>query len=255
MPSTRKKTARASVAMPKTVAFKVKGVVFKLLSLPAGAYYMGSPAHEPRRSSRELRHKVTLTRPFLMGQTPVTQELFKAVMGRNPSFFKGPKMPVEQVSWNTALEFCLDLSEMAKHDFRLPTEAEWEFACRAGTKTAFHFGSSVDSTLANFDGGSPYGRAKKGRSIEKTTPVGSYPANPWGFYDMHGNVWEWCNDFLGNYSREPAQDPCGPSGGDERIVRGGSWGCDGERCRSASRNSLNPWFERSTVGFRLAADP
>ncbi|MBN8215601.1 MAG: formylglycine-generating enzyme family protein [Spirochaetes bacterium] len=250
----KKKKPAAPKARLQPQLFKVRGVPFKLIALPAGTYWMGSPETEKKRDRGEHRHRVTLTTPFLIGETPVTQALFKAVMGRNPSFFKDGEKPVEQVSWAAALEFCQTLSDRVGREFRLPTEAEWEYACRAGTRSAFHFGPSLDSRRANFDGGAPYGKGKKGPALEGTTVVRRYPANPWGLYDLHGNVWEWCHDFLGAYPRAPLTDPMGPGRGDERIVRGGSWGCSGDLCRCAARNSLTPWFERSTVGFRLAAD-
>ena len=178
------------------------GVQLELILIQAGTFLMGSPASEAERDSDETRHEVTLTQPFYLGKYPVTQAQWKAVMGSNPSYFKGATLPVEKVSWEDAQGFCAKVRQKTGQVVGLPTEAQWEFACRAGTSTPFHFGSALDGTQANCDGNYPYGTTKKGPYLKKTSPVGSYPANAWGLHDMHGNVWEWCQDWDGVYHKE-----------------------------------------------------
>jgi formylglycine-generating enzyme required for sulfatase activity len=171
------------------------------------------------------------------------------------------RFPVEQVSWEEAVEFCRRLAERPDEkrfgrQYRLPTEAEWEYSCRGGamSSTPFPFGASFSSTQANFDGNLPYGGAAKGPYLGRTTPVGSYPANGFGLYDMHGNVWEWCADWYGAnyYTQSPRQDPTGPSKGVSRVHRGGSWNSYGVCCRSAYRSSELPANGSLAQGFRVA---
>ena len=172
---------------------------------------MGSPeGGRKRKSDNETQHKVTLTKGFYMGVHAVTQEQWQAVMGNNPSKFKGEKnLPVEQVSWDDCQEFIKKLREKDKKLYRLPTEAEWEYSCRAGTTTPFHFGETISTDQANYNGNFTYGNGKKGKYREKTTPVGSFPANAWGLHDMHGNVWQWCQDWYGDYPQKDVVDPTG----------------------------------------------
>ena len=191
-----------------------------------------------------------------MGATEVTQAQWQKVMGSKPSFFKGDELPVEQISWDGAVDFCKRLSEMpeekkAGRKYRLPTEAEWEYACRAGTTTPFHFGSQLNGRQANCDGTLPYGTDTKGPDLEKTSPIGTYPANAWGLYDMHGNVWEWCSDWSGEYPTGSVTDPIGPATGSLRVFRGGCWIKDAVLCRSAYRNGDVPPIRRF-LGFRVA---
>ncbi len=195
-----------------------------------------------------------------MGVHEVTQAQYAQVMGKNPSDFQGDNLPVETVSYKDALEFCQKLSDLpaekaAGRKYRLPTEAEWEYCCRAGTSTPFHFGNELNGTQANCDGNNPYGTTKKGPYLEKTSPVGSYPANAWGLYDMHGNVWEWCQDWYGDYPKQSVTDPRGPEVGSGCVLRGGSWRDGAAFCRSAYRNWRDP-SSRSDgfggYGFRLA---
>src|SRR5260370_5852834 len=185
----------------------------KLTLIPAGKFLMGSPAKEPERDPEELQHEVVITRPFFMGVYEVTQGEYEKLMGKpkeggkyNPSNrgahfgSAGPDHPMEHVSWNQAVEFCKRLSALpaekkAGRLYRLPTEAEWEYACRAGTKTVFHVGNSLASKQANFNGLYPFGVEAKGRNLQKTVKVGSFPPNAWGLYDMHGNVSESCSDW------------------------------------------------------------
>ena len=191
----------------------------KFVWIPPGTFLMGSPKEEREREDNETQHKVTLTKGFYMGIHLVTQEQWQAVTGNNPSEFKGEKnLPVDTVSWEDCQEFIKKLREKDKKLYRLPTEAEWEYACRAGTKTPFHFGETISTDQANYNGDYVYGNGKKGKYREKTTPVGSFPANAWGLHDMHGNVWEWCEDWYGEYSQKDVVDPQGRFHGD-----GWSW--------------------------------
>ena len=183
-------------------------------------------------------------------------------MGGNPSRFRGERLPVEQVSWDEVSEFCRKFTEQerragrlgAKEMYRLPTEAEWEYGCRAGTTSPFSYGSSLSSREANFDGDFPYGGAFKGVDLGKTTEVGSYGGNAWGLYDMHGNVREWCQDWYGE-SLSGGADPSGASTGERRVDRGGSWSNDARFCRSANRDRDAPTLRVSVLGFRVARVP
>jgi formylglycine-generating enzyme required for sulfatase activity len=175
-------------------------VTMKLALIPAGKFLMGSPADEQERFDDETQHEVTISRPFYMGVTEVTQEQYEAVMGNNPSRFKGDKNPVETVSWNDAMEFCKKLSARTNKTVRLPTEAQWEYACRAGTATPFHTGATISTDEANYDGNSTYGDGPKGEDRLKTIAVASFKPNAFGLYDTHGNVWEWCPDWHADYA-------------------------------------------------------
>ena len=224
----------------------------KFVWIAPGNFMMGSPKEEKERQDDETQHKVTLTKGFYMGVHLVTQEQWKEVMGNNPSEFKGEKnLPVEQVSWDDCQAFIKKLREKDKKLYRLPTEAEWEFACRAGTKTPFHFGDTISTDQANYYGRLIYGNGKKGVYREKTTPVGSFPANAWGLHDMHGNVLQWCQDWYGDYQQKDVVDPQGPEKGEGRVLRGGSWHNNPENCRSAYRNWNGPGYRISNFGFRL----
>ena len=192
-------------------------------------------------------HKVTLTKPFEIGVYEVTQEQYKKVMGTNPSDFSGPQNPVENVSWDDAVDFCGKLSalpgeESAGYVYRLPTEAEWEYACRAGTTTEYSFGDS--DSLGDY--------AWYDTNSGKTThPVGQKHPNAWGLYDMHGNVWEWCQDCHADYPSGSVADPTGPSSGSFRVARGGSWFYAAGDCRSANRRRDSPSYRNSSLGFRV----
>ena len=202
----------------------------------------------------EKQHKVTLTKGFWLLEHEVTQKMWKNVMDQNPSNFKGDNLPVETVSWNDCKEFIRKLQSEAPAgmEFRLPTEAEWEYACRAGTTTAFSFGNSLNGDKANCSGIYPYGTNTKGPFLEKTTPVMTYPPNPWGLYDMHGNVYEWCEDWFGDYPSGSVTDPKGPNSGSSRVFRGGSWTYIAWSCRSALRDWNYPEGRCDGLGFRLA---
>jgi len=225
------------------------GISLDLVWIPPGTFMMGSPENEPGRHKVELpQHIVTLTKGFWMGKYEVTQEQWQTFMGINPSEFKGAKLPVESVSWDDCQEFLQRLNERLqatdsrRHTFRLPTEAEWEYACRAGTTGPY---------AGDLDAMAWYGK----NSNEMTQPVGQKKPNAWGLYDMHGNVSEWCNDYFGDYPSEDAVtvDPAASEDGG-RIYRGGSWFCDGLACRSAYRWGMIPSRWNRKTGLRVVMD-
>jgi formylglycine-generating enzyme required for sulfatase activity len=221
------------------------GMAFVLL--PAGTFPMGSPSDEEGRYDDERQHQVTLSRPFYLQTTPVTQEQWRQVLGNNPAYFKegGQECPVEQVSWDDAQEFIKKLNRMEKTDtYRLPTEAEWEYACRAGSTTRYCFGDEA-AQLQDY-------AWYEVNSERKTHPVGRLKPNAWGLYDMHGNVWEWCRDWYGDYAVGPLVDPPVPDAGASRVLRGGSWGNNSWLLRSAVRSYYNPVFRINNLGFRVA---
>ncbi len=228
----------------------------EMIYVAPGSFMMGSPESETGRFDRETQHRVTLTKGFWLGKYEVTQGQWKSVMGSNPSGFKGDNLPVENVSWNDCQEFIRKVNAEAERQFggeaRLPTEAEWEYACRAGSTTAYSWGNALNGDKANCDGNYPCGTTEKGRYLARTCPVGSYAPNAWGFYDMHGNVWEWCNDWYGAYPGGSVTDPSGPASGDSRVLRGGCWNDSARYCRSANRSRINPGYRDGGSGFRLA---
>ena len=232
----------------------VAGVSQRFRWIAPGRFLMGSPADEPERGNSEAQHEVTLSRGFWLADTACTQALWQAVTSANPSGFKDDlRNPVETVSWNAVQAF---LAELNRHvpglQARLPSEAEWEFACRAGTTTAFSFGDNITPEQVNYDGHNPYAGGTKGLFRQKTVPVGSLPANPWGLYEMHGNVWEWCADWYGDYPTTPQVDPTGPQAGDARVLRGGSWNDFGRDARCAYRLRYEPGYRSINFGFRFA---
>ena len=251
----------------------------KLVRIPKGGFSMGSDADEADRSKDEgPEHEVEITKDFHLGVYEVTQAEYEAVMGSNPSWFsatgkgkakvedlKTGRFPVEQVSYEDAVKFCARLSALGKEKekkrlYRLPSEAEWEYASRGGAglkKTPFHFGKTLSSVQANFNGNYPYGGAAKGTYLGRTCEVGSYKPNGYGLYDMHGNVWEWCSDWYGEkyYADSPKADPSGPSEGSLRVIRGGCWINDGRDCRSANRYWYSPSNRNCSIGFRVALVP
>jgi formylglycine-generating enzyme required for sulfatase activity len=222
--------------------------------IPPGNFLMGSPKEEmgrgPLAVTPETQHKVTLTKGFYMGVHLVTQEQWQAIMGKNPSYFKGQKnLPVEQVSWGDCQDFSKKARSKDGKPYRLPTEAEWEYACRAGTTTAYHFGQTISTSQANYDGSRTGGLLSVNR--KKTTPVGMFPANAWGLHDMHGNVWEWCQDWFGDYPQSHVTDPQQPEMGQYRVLRGGSWFHEADTCRSACRGWGDSNARESNFGVRL----
>ena len=247
----------------------------KLARIPAGEFLMGSADTDPgARDDEQPQHSVQISRPFYMGVYEVTQGEFEAVMGINPSSFSrsgllkdapadldGSRFPVDGITWFESVEFCRRLSESSKEKqarrvYRLPTEAEWEYACRAGTTTLFHFGDTLSSSQANFKGTFPFGDAPTGPFLNRTTTVGSYAANAFGLYDMHGNLHEWCADrFDRDYYRvSPAEDTQGPKRGSYRVIRGGDWYSDGRDCRSAFRYADVPEGKFYALGFRVVCE-
>jgi uncharacterized protein (TIGR02996 family) len=220
--------------------------------VPAGTFLMGSPESEAGRFDNETQHNVTLTKGFYMGIYTVTQEQWQAVMGDNPSHFKGEQqMPVETVSWKDCQRFIKKLRKQDKKPYHLPTEAEWEYGCRGGTTTPFHFGETISTDQGNYNGNETYGNGKKGVYRQKTTRVGIFTANAWGIHDMHGNVWEWCQDWFGDYTENDVVDPKGPDAGQFRVLRGGSWYISPVSCRSPFRDWGEPGGRDGSVGFRL----
>jgi formylglycine-generating enzyme required for sulfatase activity len=198
---------------------------------------------------------VTISKPFFMQTTEVTQGQWREVMGNNPSFFKdcGDDCPVEMVSWNDVRDFVRNLNQKeGTEKYRLPTEAEWEYACRAGTGTPFYFGDCLSTDQANYDGMFPMPGCAKGESRRRTLPVGSFQPNAWGLYDMHGNVAEWCNDWSGGYPSGHITDPTGPSSGQYPVLRGGSWGYSAGNTRSAYRYGYFLHGRGLSNGFRVA---
>ncbi|MCB1932014.1 MAG: formylglycine-generating enzyme family protein [Candidatus Accumulibacter sp.] len=231
----------------------VAGVSQRFRWLTPGRFLMGSPPEEPERVNNEVQHEVTLGRGFWLADTACTQALWQAVSGANPSEFQGDvRNPVESVSWNDVRAFLSELNRRVPGlQARLPSEAEWEYACRAGTTTPFAFGDNITPEQVDYNGNYPYAGGEKGLYRQKTVPVGSLPANPWGLYEMHGNVWEWCADWYGDYPTAPQLDPTGPQTGGFRVLRGGSWDDHGGSARCAARIGYDPAY-RYVVGFRFA---
>ena len=224
-----------------------------------GSFQMGSPAVEKDRLETETPHTVRIGKGFWMGIHEVTQKQYAQVTGGDPAHFKGDNLPVEKVSYDDALDFCRKLSALpqeraAGRTYRLPSEAEWEYACRAGTTTPFHFGDATNGTNANHDGTKPYGTSQNGPNLGKTVPVGSYPANAWGLHDMHGNVWEWCADWYGPLAADAVTDPKGADKGAGRVLRGGSWANAGKNCRAADRYGYDPSSRTNYLGFRVVLE-
>jgi len=251
--------------------------------IQSGTFTMGSPANEPGYGNAEERRQVTVS-GFYMGKYEVTQKEYQEIMETNPSYYKGDNLPVECVSWYDAVEYCnkrsqkegltpayiidknqSDPNNESRDDtvkwivkwrknangYRLPTAAEWEYACRAGTTTPFNTGNNITTDQANYDGSQPYNNNAKGNVRQNMTPVGSFASNAWGLYDMHGNAWEWCWDWYGRYADGPLTDPVGAVSGADRVMRGGSWRSSAEFLRSAYRNRFYPDLRNRDVGFRL----
>ena len=253
---------KLTVALKKQEFIKIdcNGVVLEMVKIKAGTFTMGSPEGEKGRDNDEKQHQVTLTKDYWLGKFEVTQAQWQAVMGNNPSNFKGDNRPVEKVSWNDAKEFCSKLNEKyagklpAGYKFDLPTEAQWEYACRAGTTTALNNGTNLTDEKYNCENLAEVAWYDYQNKENQTHPVGQKRPNNWGLYDMHGNVWEWCRDWFASYSGD-ATDPVGPSSGSSRVIRGGSWGSGAECCRSANRYNRSPGDRYYDLGFRLALVP
>jgi formylglycine-generating enzyme required for sulfatase activity/actin-like ATPase involved in cell morphogenesis len=234
----------------------IEGIVQRLRWIPPGEFLMGSPKSEAGHHENETQHQVILTQGFWLADTACTQALWQAVMSDNPSWFKGEELPVENMSWEDVQKFIERLNRlMPGGGFRLPTEAEWEYACRAGTTTPFWFGETITPDQVNYNGNNPYADGKKGKDRQKTVAVKALPCNGWGLYQMHGNVWEWCQDWFGDYYPSAAViDPRGPVfvEGAHRVRRGGGYLSDGRGVRSAVREGAPPGHSYSDRGFRLA---
>jgi formylglycine-generating enzyme required for sulfatase activity len=237
---------------------------------------MGSPPSDPDRDNDEVQHQVTVS-GFYMARYEVTQAEYLSVMGANPSNFQGDNLPVERVSWFDAVNYCNMRSRRegltpvytingenvswnrnipaGTAGYRLPTEAEWEYACRAGTGTVFNTGDAITTDQANFDGSSIYNSSPEGSSRQTTTAVGSFAPNSWGLYDMHGNVYEWCWDYYGDYTKENQNDPVGPRAGSYRVGRGGCWLTGAKSLRSAYRSNTAPSDRSAVRGIRLVRTP
>jgi len=257
-----------------------------MVRINGGTFTMGSPTNEVGRDSDEIQRQVTLS-SFQMSRYPITQREYQETMGMNPSHFKGDNLPVENVTWFDAIEYCIRRSQREgltpaytmtniekfafesgpgsgypiinatvtvnwnANGYRLPTEAEWEYACRAGTTTPFNTGNNITTNQANYNGNRPYNNNAEGENRRSTTPVGSFPANAWGLYDMHGNVMEWCWDRYGAYQTGAQNNPTGAVSGGLRVIRGGSWDGGGQDLRSAYRFDGYHGHGYSSIGFRV----
>ena len=228
-----------------TITITAGNVSFEMIKVEAGSFIMGCTNEQGSDcyDSENPSHRVTITQDYYIGKYEVTQELYEAVMGVNPSRWKAYNRPVEMVSWNDAQEFCAELSRMTGRRFTLPTEAEWEYAARGGKKNtnAKYSGSSSVNNVAWYDG----------NSGNQTHPVGTLRPNELGIYDMSGNVWEWCQDWYGSYSSTSQTDPAGPGSGSDRVLRGGSWGSGARGCRVAYRFNITPDYRSNYFGFRI----
>jgi formylglycine-generating enzyme required for sulfatase activity len=251
-----------------------KNITLDMVLIPRGTFVMGAPETEEGSKSNERPQRIVSIEPFFLGKYPITQAQYTAIMGENPSRFQGnlnsPERPVENVLWNDAIEFCRRLSQQSGKDYRLPSEAEWEYACRAMTALPvsfqegeekliyppFHFGETLDAQIANYGATYVYGRGQKGEYRKQTTPVGYFKvANGFGLFDMHGNVWEWCADrWHEDYVGAPTDGSAWMEGGgqESHLLRGGSWISNPDYCRSAYRGHLGADFHLNSFGFRVA---
>lgn len=242
-------------------AFK-NSLGMEFMLIPAGGFDMGSPLEEPLRDTGEIMHRVILSKAFYMQSTEVTVGQWRSVMGRR---FLDPEsgssdLPITTVSWFDCAEFIKRMNEKGEGIYRLPTEAEWEYACRAGSRDAFHWGSGIDCTKAMFGNSSrETGECTaflKAKAVQVDGParVGSYGPNAWGLFDMHGNVWEWCRDWYGDYPRGQVTDPIGPDSGNMKVRRGGSWLSEGSHLRCANRAHAHPASRFRSTGLRLVME-
>jgi formylglycine-generating enzyme required for sulfatase activity len=229
-----------------------KGIKLEMIAIPGGTFLMGSPENEAgRRDTESPQHQVSVP-SFFIGKYLLTQAQYQAVMGNNPARFKGNNRPVEKVSWDDAVAFCQKLTQKTGKNYKLPSEAQWEYACRAGTTTPFYFGKTITPDLVNYDGNYVYAAAPKGKYRKQTTDVGTFPPNAFGLYDMHGNVWEWCeDDWQENYIIAPLNGSASISQSTRKVLRGGSWLYAPVLCRSAYRNYNDAGFVYYNGGFRV----
>ena len=230
-------------------------VSLDLVLIPGGTFMMGDRQHH---QDEQPIHQVTLP-PFYIGKYPITQAQYRRVMGEHKDSGLGWNYPIENISWHDALEFCTKLSQQTGRQYTLPSESQWEYACRAGTTTAFHFGDTITPDLANYNGEYPYAGAPQGENRGQATPVGSFFPNDFGLYDMHGNVWEWCLDgYQASYQGAPTDGSAwidlSSTQNDKRVMRGGSWDYVARGCRSAVRCSLAPGIRIGGCGLRMVLD-
>lgn len=263
-PFTRERAQKSQEAWARYLGIEVEvtnSIGMKLRLIPPGTFEMGSPSSEPERCDNETLHMVTISEPKLMGTFPVTQNEWTQIIGSNPSHFKSVagqdtgRFPVETVSWDDCQQFLERLNRVEQSHgrrYRLPTEAEWEFSCRAGTMTSFWFGTVLNGKQANCNGNEPY-QTTSGPYLQGTSVVGMYGANPFGLYDQHGQVGEWCEDWYDAYDASVNRDPAGPSSGSSRVLRGGSWLYRANYCRSAHRDHCEPSY-RPYFGFRVLCE-
>ena len=236
----------SACAHPRTWTEPFTGMVF--VRIAPGELVMGSPANEVGRQDDEVQHRAAIAKAFYLGATEVTQAQWLKVMGSNPSTFVDPAAPVEQVTWHEVQTFLARLNARGAGRFRLPTEAEWEYACRAGTTTPYAFGERLSTSQANYDGRYPLPGQPAGVFRASTMPVRSFPPNAWGLYDMHGNVWEWCAT---EYCPYPAQRCASRF----KVIRGGSWYFGADSARSALRYTHEPHLRGFSIGFRVVREP
>ncbi|MEI6233876.1 MAG: SUMF1/EgtB/PvdO family nonheme iron enzyme [Planctomycetota bacterium] len=233
----------------ETMTLDLNGVSLELTLIPAGSFVMGSAAGEPGHQDDEAQHPITITQPFYMSKTETTQAQFKQITGNNPSAFEDLTLPVGRISWNAADEYCRQLAQKTARKVRLPTEAEWEYACRAGATTSYSTGASLNGSMANFNsGGAEFRNA--------ASQAGAFKPNAFGLYDMHGNVWEWCRDLYNPqyFSNSPAFDPGGPAEGERNVLRGGAYDSQAQNCRSACRKADKPSNLNTKYGFRIVVE-
>ncbi|MEL7356931.1 MAG: formylglycine-generating enzyme family protein [Cyanobacteria bacterium J06560_6] len=264
MPFTLRRTPATASYYTEALEGLDETIPLQMIRIPAGSFLMGSSESEPEREEREgPQHEVNVP-PFFLARYPITQAQWRAVAAMpevnltlkpEPSTFKDNDLPVEQVSWYEAVEFCDRLSIQTGCPYHLPSEAEWEYACRAGTTTPFHFGKTLTTEVANYDGNYAYADGPKGTYRETTTPVGQFDiANALGLSDMHGNVYEWCQDHYDSYDKTPVDGSAWvtPDEDARRILRGGSWVSYPRICRSACRSYVTPDDRNNSVGFRVS---
>jgi formylglycine-generating enzyme required for sulfatase activity len=233
--------------------FSIKGVTQRMRLILPGEFLMGSPPEEEDRFDSESLHRVVLTRGLWLADTACTQELWKAVLKKKPSNINGLQRPVEKVSWEDCRAFFEKIKRLKPGlELALPTEAQWEYACRAGTTTPFSFGPNITQAQVNYNGEYPYVGGEKGQSRGETVEVKSLPCHDWGLYQMHGNVWEWCANWYGSYSEDIVLNPTGPGDSEDRVCRGGSWIDGGRYVRSAVRDGYVPSFRGDFLGFRFS---
>ncbi|AFY31543.1 bifunctional serine/threonine-protein kinase/formylglycine-generating enzyme family protein [Calothrix sp. PCC 7507] len=230
-----------------------RDIPLEMVQIPGGKFVMGSSPEEKERHQDEGPKHTVVIKTFYISKFPITQKQYQAVMNENPSRFIGRQRPVEQVSWDDAIAFCRQLSQQTGKNYQLPSEAQWEYACRAGTNTPFHFGETITSALGNYDPNFTYGLAPQGKYLQETTVVGSFPPNAFGLYDMHGLVWEWCQDiYFDSYNGAPTDGSARISDRPHhRLLRGGSWGDKPGDCRSANRIKYPQNFRSLLHGFRV----